>query len=97
MNEKNDKTLEFAAKVKSALEDIFSNQESDFFVNLNELENGDLTPFLTGMCIAHLSVLRRLCRLKGDLLDCMHTENVLIVQYLIEHGKVVEGNRMILN
>ena len=93
MNEKQEKIFQYAANVQSAIEDMLTNEESDFYVNLNEAENGDITPFITGMCIAHLTVLQKLCRFKGNYLDGIHMENRLIVQYIMNYGKVDEGKK----
>lgn len=92
LNVKQEIIFQHAANVQSAIEDMLTNEESDFYVNLNEAENGDITPFLTGMCIAHLTVLQKLCRFKGNYLDGIHMENRLIVQYLMEHGRT-ENNK----
>ena len=88
MNKEQEKIFQHAANVQSAIEDMLTNEESDFYVNLNEIEDGNITPFITGMCIAHLSVLQKLCHIKGNFLDGIHMENRLIVQYLMNYGKV---------
>ena len=93
MKEKQEKIFQYAAGVQSAIEDMLTNEENEFYVNLNDVEDGDITPFLTGMCIAHLTVLQKLCRFKGNYLDGIHMENRLIVQYLMNYGKIDEGKK----
>ncbi len=89
MNEKNEKIYIFAANVEMAIRDMLTNEDSDYYVNLAE-EDGDLTPFVTGMCMAHLKILLKLCNKTGNFLDGIHLENRLIVQYLMEFGTIRE-------
>ena len=88
MNEKQEKIFQHAANVRSAIEDMLTNEDSDFYVNLTEEDGGDITSFLTGMCIAHLQVLMKLCHIKGNYLDGIHMENRLIVHYLMKYGEI---------
>lgn len=87
MNEKEEKIYMHAANVEMAIRDMLTNEDSDYYVNLAE-EDGDLTSFVTGMCIAHLKILLNLCNKTGNYLDGIHLENRLIVQYLMEYGKI---------
>lgn len=89
MNEKEEKIYIHAAKVEMAIRDMLTNEDSDYYVNLAE-EDGDLTSFVTGMCIAHLKILLKLCNKTGNYLDGIHQENRLIVQYLMEYGQITE-------
>lgn len=67
---------------------MLRNEDSDFYVNVKEQEGGDLTPFITGFCIAHLEMLQKLCNKTGNYLEGIHIENRIIVQYLMQYGKI---------
>lgn len=92
-NKKEERILRHAANVRCAIEDMLTNEDSDFYVNLADEEDGDITPFLTGLCMAHLQMLNKLCRIKGNYFDAIHMENRLIVQYLVNYGKVDETKK----
>lgn len=91
MDEKEKKIFQYATNVYGAIEDMLTNEESDYYVNLSEAEDGDIAPFLTGMCMAHLTVLNELCRSECTYLGGIHMENRLIVQYLMKYGKIHDG------
>jgi len=80
----------YAANVQEAIKDMLTNEDSKFYMDLREEKDGDITPFLTGMCMAHLTVLQKLCGSTGNFLDAIHIENRLIVQYLMDYGKVAD-------
>ena len=87
MDKNREMILNYANNVWRALDDMLYNEESDFYVNLKNVENGDITPFVTALCITHLSLLMKLCGIDGNYLDGIHFENKLVVQYLMAYGE----------
>ena len=85
MKEKQDELIQYAAQFQGALVDVITNEDNEFHV---EIKDEDITGVLTGMCMGFLTTIGNLTHSKGNYLDNISMVNKLIVQYLMQHGKI---------
>lgn len=73
-----------AVRFYSAIKSVFKNDAK---------EKEDVTPILTGMCMGFLKFLGDATSSKGNYLDDIGMVNKIIVQYLMEFGKLVNEDQ----
>lgn len=95
MDKREEKIYLYGAIVEMAIKDMLTNEDSEFYVNLSDVEKkeGDITSFVTGFCLAHLKWLFKFCNQKGDWLDGIHLEQRITVQYMKEYCKLTEDTK----
>ena len=83
--EKLQKSMDFANRLVLALEDLLSNEDSEFYISVEELEEGNnLTDFIHALAnLAPATVYTKLTNDDKNLLEFNHLANQLCFQYSV--------------